>query len=69
MYRQTERHSGWISEIVAAHTLTHVVYTHTPFLEMRLRCGGHMHAHMHVHACVLISSFSFGENKVVFMLH
>ena len=32
--RQTDRHSGWISEIVAAHTLAHEVHTHTP-----LRCG------------------------------
>jgi hypothetical protein len=33
MYRQTDRHRGWISEIVAAHTLAHEVHTHTP-----LRC-------------------------------
>jgi hypothetical protein len=29
MHRQTDRHNGWISEIVAAHTLTHVVHTHS----------------------------------------
>ncbi len=31
MYRQTDRHSGWMSDIVAAHTLAHVVHTRTPF--------------------------------------
>ncbi len=61
MYRQTERHSGWISEIVAAHTLAHVVHTLIHTLEMRLSCGGHMHAHVHVHACVPISFLFFGH--------
>jgi hypothetical protein len=49
MYRQTERHSGWISEIVAAHTLAHVVDTRIHAVDTR------MHAHVPVHACVLIS--------------
>jgi hypothetical protein len=49
MYRLTDRHSGWISEIVAAHT------PHSHTLEMRLSCGGHICAHVHVHGCVLIS--------------
>jgi hypothetical protein len=67
MYRQTERHSGWISEVVAAHTLAHVVDTRTP-----LRCGWAavgtcMHTCMCMHACLSLS-FSFGENTVVFML-
>jgi hypothetical protein len=34
MYRQTDRHSGWISEIVAALTLAHVGHTRKP-----MRCG------------------------------
>ena len=34
MYSQTDRHSGWISEIVAALTLAHVVHTRKP-----MRCG------------------------------
>ncbi len=63
----TERHSGWIGEIVAAHALAHVVYTRTP-----LRCGvvvvTCLHSCMCMHACLSLS-FSFGENTVVFMLH
>jgi hypothetical protein len=27
MFKQTDRHSGWIGEIVAAHTLAHVVHS------------------------------------------
>ncbi len=55
MYRQTERHSGWISEIVAAHTLAHVLHTRTP-----LRCGWAvvgtcMHTCMCMHACLSLS--------------
>jgi hypothetical protein len=68
MYRQTDRHSGWISEIVAAHTLAHVLNTRTP-----LRCGWAavgtcMHACMCMHVWLSLS-FSFGENTVVSMLY
>jgi hypothetical protein len=54
MHVQTDRHSGWIREIAAAHTLAHAVHTRTP-----LSCGGHMHAHVHVHASVLTSFLFF----------
>jgi hypothetical protein len=57
MCRQTDRHSGWISKIVAAHTLAHIVSTRTPLRCVRLSCGGHMHAH--VHACMRAYLFPF----------
>ena len=57
MYGQTDGHSGWISEIVAAHTLANVVRTRTP-----LRCGWAavgtcMHTCMCMHACLSLSFF------------
>jgi hypothetical protein len=68
---QTDRETQWmdqVNEVVAAHTLAHVVHTRTP-----LRCGWTvvgtcMHTCLCMHACLSLS-FSFGENTVVFMLH
>ncbi len=69
LHARTDRHSGWIIEIVAAHPLVHVVHSRTP-----LRSGWATElqwtqACTRVCACVLISFLSFGENIVVFMLH
>jgi hypothetical protein len=69
LHARTDRHSGWIIEIVAAHPLVPVVHSRTP-----LRSGWATElqwtqACTRVCACVLISFLSFGENIVVFMLH
>ena len=55
MYRQTDRQSGWISELVAAHTLAHAVHTRTP-----LRCGrAAVGTCMHTCMCVRAYLFPF----------
>ncbi len=76
MYRQTERHSGWISEIVAAHTLAHVVHTRTP-----LRCGwaavvtlirsrsSYNHTYKHAYLCVYVYIYMFFFVCVFFWLY
>ncbi len=55
--RQTLAH--WIDwrNSSSAQTRTCSAQSHT--LEMRLSCGGHMHAHARVHACVLMSFLFF----------
>jgi hypothetical protein len=60
MYRQTDRYSGWISEIVAAHTLAHVSYDYAlahPWDAVEM---------LHLHACVLISFLFFRWSNVCF---
>jgi hypothetical protein len=55
--RQTD--SGTVDGLDSSSAHTRTCSAHSRTLEMRLSCGGHMHAHARVHACVLISFLFF----------